>query len=65
MSVIGLDIGTTGCKGIVFSDDWKILGQGKREYSILTPQNHWAEQDAELVWNLALESLAEAVGQCS
>ena len=65
MSVIGLDIGTTGCKAIVFSDDWKILGQGKREYSILTPQSHWAEQDAELVWNLALESLAEAVGRCT
>ncbi|MBN2312287.1 MAG: hypothetical protein JXM79_00065 [Sedimentisphaerales bacterium] len=63
MSVIGLDIGTTGCKAIVFSDEWKILGQGKREYSILTPQPHWAEQDAELVWNLALESLAGAVSQ--
>jgi len=65
MSVIGLDIGTTGCKAIVFSDDWNILGQGKREYPILTPQPHWAEQDVELVWNLALESLAEAVNQSS
>jgi xylulokinase len=64
MSVIGLDVGTTGCKAIVFGDGWEILGQGKREYAILTPQAHWAEQDAELVWNLALESLAEAVSQC-
>jgi len=63
MSTIGLDIGTTGCKAIVFSKDWRILGQGKREYSILTPQTHWAEQDAELVWELAVESLAEAVSQ--
>ena len=63
MSVIGLDIGTTGCKAIIFSDDWRILGQGKREYSILTPQTNWAEQDAELVWNLAVESLAEAISQ--
>ena len=65
MSMIGLDIGTTGCKAIVFSDDWEILGRGNREYSILTPQSHWAEQDAERVCNLALESLAEAVDQCS
>jgi len=65
MSVIGLDIGTTGCKAIVFSDDWKIFGQGKREYSIVAPQPHWAEQDVELVWKLALESLAEAVNQSS
>ena len=63
MSMIGLDIGTTGCKAIAFSDDWRILGQGKREYSVLTPQTHWAEQDAELVWKLAVESLAEAISQ--
>lgn len=63
MSMIGLDIGTTGCKAIVFSEDWQIVGQGKREYSILTPQTHWAEQDAELVWELAIESLAEATNQ--
>lgn len=71
MSVIGLDIGTTGCKAIVLGDGWKILGQGKREYPILTPQAHWAsrqghltaEQDAELVWRLVTEALAEAVSQ--
>ena len=64
MSVIGLDVGTTGCKAVVFGDGWKVLGQGKREYPILTPQTHWAEQDAELVWSLAIESLSEAVSQC-
>ena len=63
MSMIGLDIGTTGCKAIAFSNDWRILGQGKRECSILTPQTHWAEQDAELIWKLAVESLAEAINQ--
>lgn len=63
MSVIGLDIGTTGCKAIIFSDEWEILGQAKREYSIQTPQPGWAEQDAEQVWNLAIESLTEAVRQ--
>ena len=63
MSVVGLDIGTTGCKAIVFGDDWEILGQGKREYSILTPRAQWAEQDAELVWKLAIDSLAEAVSR--
>ena len=63
MSVIGLDIGTTGCKAIVFSDQWEVLGQSSREYGILTPQPGWAEQDAELVWRLALESLGEATSR--
>ncbi|MDI6451397.1 FGGY-family carbohydrate kinase [Anaerobaca lacustris] len=59
MSVIGLDIGTTGCKAAVFNDQWEILARAAREYSVLTPCPHWAEQDAELVWQLALEVLAQ------
>ncbi|MFC1976293.1 FGGY family carbohydrate kinase [Chloroflexota bacterium] len=61
MSIIGLDIGTTGCKAIVFSNEGNILGQSAWEYSILTPQPTWAEQDAEQVWQLAWGSLKEAV----
>ena len=61
MSLIGLDIGTTGCKAIVFSSEGKILGQGAREYAILTPHPNWAEQDAEQVWGLAWDALREAV----
>ena len=61
MSLIGLDIGTTGCKAIVFSSRGKTLGLGAREYSILTPHANWAEQDAEQVWELAWDALSEAV----
>ncbi len=65
MSLIGLDIGTTGCKAIVFSQDGAILGQAAREYGIMQPQPGWAEQDAELVWSLAWESLTDAVTAAS
>jgi xylulokinase len=61
MSVIGLDIGTTGCKAIVFGREWEILGRAAREYPVLTPQVGWAEQDAEQVWRLALDAVAQAV----
>lgn len=61
MSTIGLDVGTTGCKAIVFSDEGHILGQGSREYSILTAHPNWAEQDAEVVWQQAWDALSEAV----
>jgi hypothetical protein len=63
MSTIGLDIGTTGCKAVVFSDQGETLGQAAPDYAILTPQPGWAEQDAELVWQLAWEALSEAVSQ--
>jgi len=61
MSLIGLDIGTTGCKAIVFSAEGQILGQGAREYPIVTPHPNWAEQDAETVWHAAWDALSEAV----
>jgi xylulokinase len=61
MSILGLDIGTTGCKAIVFRSDGTILGRAVREYSILTRHAHWAEQDAENVWRLAWETICEAV----
>ena len=63
MSVIGLDIGTTGCKAIVFGPQWEILGRAAREYPVLTPHVGWAEQDVEQVWQLALETLTQAVDQ--
>ena len=63
MSLIGLDIGTTGCKAVVFSIDGDILGRAARDYPVLTPQPQWAEQDAELVWRLAWECLREAVAK--
>jgi len=61
MSLIGLDIGTTGCKAIVFDAEGRILGQAAREYAVSVPHPHWAEQDAERVWQLAWEALLEAV----
>jgi xylulokinase len=61
MSVVGLDIGTTGCKAILFDDEGKALGQGAREYPISTPRPGWAEQDVDLVWELACEAVGEAM----
>lgn len=61
MSLIGLDIGTTGCKAVVFTEDGRVLCAAAREYPLVSPQPHWAEQDLEQVWNLACGALAEAV----
>ena len=63
MSLIGLDIGTTGCKAIAFDHQGKILAQASQEYDILTPQPGWAEQDAELVFERALEILKTVIAR--
>jgi xylulokinase len=61
MHLIGLDVGTTGCKAIVFDLHGAILGQGFREYDVLCTEPAMGEQDAEHVWTLTHETLREAV----
>jgi xylulokinase len=63
MLLMGLDIGTTGCKAIVFDETGRVLSETSREYPVLTPAPGWAEQDAERVWSLAWDALKETVAR--
>ncbi len=63
MTLIGLDIGTTGCKANLFAYDGQVLASAGREYGLLTPHPGWYEQDAEEVWALAKECLREIAAQ--
>jgi xylulokinase len=60
MQLIGLDIGTTGCKAIIFDCQGRMLGRAAREYGVICDGPAKAEQDAELVWSLARQVLREA-----
>jgi len=64
MSLLGLDIGTTGCKAVLFDESGALLSAASREYGVLTPQPGWAEQDAKAVWRLAWDALCQAVAAC-
>jgi xylulokinase len=59
--LIGLDIGTTGCKVLVFTIDGMLRARVIREYGVNFPHPTWAEQDSEQVWLLAQEALQEAI----
>lgn len=65
MTLVGLDVGTTGCKAVVFSEDGEVEGSAYREYGIDGDASGKAEQDAEQVWALTREVLREAVGAAS
>lgn len=60
MYVMGLDIGTTGCKASVFNAAGSLISSASREYNVAIPHPDWAEQDALQVWQLAQESMHEA-----
>jgi xylulokinase len=64
MSVcIGLDVGTTGVKGIAIAPDGQVVARAERGYPLSMPQPGWSEQDPEDWWRASEAVLAElAVG---
>ena len=59
LMLIGLDIGTTGVKGVAISpDDGEILATAIESYPMRTPAPGWSEQDPEDWWQAAQACLA-------
>lgn len=65
MSLLGLDVGTTGCKAIVFRVDGQILGQSYREYPLKSPQDGWLELDTYEVFKAAKDTIRKAVAKAA
>ena len=63
MSLLGIDVGTTGCKVIVISQEGAILAQASREYDVIRPQPGWAELDSQAVWALIESAIRELTAQ--
>ena len=58
--LLGLDVGTTGTKGVaVRSDTGAVLASSVREYPLYTPVPQWAEQDGEDFEKASLAVLAD------
>ena len=59
MSLLGVDIGTTGCKAAAFSEEGVCLAHAYREYGIQHPGPGLAELDSREVWRKTQEVLRE------
>ncbi len=57
MSLIGLDVGTTGCKAVAFSEEGQELAKAYREYPLHHPRPGWSELCADTVWRSVKEVL--------
>jgi xylulokinase len=62
MSVMGLDIGTTGCKAVAFDEAGAILARAYREYPLLHPLPDRSELDVHMLWQRVSEVLREVNG---
>ena len=59
MSLLGLDIGISGCKVVAFGLDGQALAQAYREYRLYQPQPGWMELDPAEVW----QAVTEVIGR--
>jgi xylulokinase len=57
-TLIGLDVGTSGVKGIAIDEDGAVLAVAEEAYPLSTPHPGWAEQDPEDWWRAAEAVLA-------
>jgi len=60
---MGVDVGTSGCKAVVFDDSGRQIAAAYREYDVLSPHPGWAELDPEKVISRCFDVIAEAAGQ--
>ncbi len=59
--LLGIDLGTSACKVVVFEKSGKVLAQASRPYPVYYPQKGWVEQNAEEWWQAICESVREVL----
>lgn len=65
MSLLGLDVGTSGCKSVIFNEDGEILAQAYREYPEIYPRPGWVEMNPERIWSAIKEVIRESASKVS
>ena len=55
MSLLGIDIGSTNCKGVVISNEGNVLAEYNRGYSLSYFPDGKVEIDANVFWNITVE----------
>jgi xylulokinase len=57
-ALVGLDVGTSGVKGIAITHDGELIAVAEEGYPLSTPRAGWSEQDPEDWWRAAQAVLA-------
>jgi len=63
MSLLGIDIGTTGCKAVAFDLKGRQLAVSYREYEIISKKEGYAELDSFYVWEKVQATIKEVAQQ--
>lgn len=60
--LLGIDIGTSGCKALLIDETGRVLKSASAEYPLSVPRPMWSEQDPEDWWQ-GVEDCLEAIGE--
>ncbi|MBQ2735723.1 MAG: xylulokinase, partial [Clostridia bacterium] len=63
--LIGIDVGTSGTKSVLFDTCGNAIASATVEYPMDQPQNGWAEQNPEDWWNAATSTLRELTAKAT
>ncbi|MBR2354153.1 MAG: xylulokinase [Clostridia bacterium] len=61
--LIGIDVGTSGTKSVLFDTDGNAIASATAEYPMAQPENGWAEQNPEDWWEAAKITLTEITAE--
>jgi xylulokinase len=59
MLILGIDIGTSGCKAIVFDERWDLIAHSYREYNLIDVGENSFDLEAETVWEKIKQAVIE------
>ncbi|MBO3831806.1 MAG: hypothetical protein FGF51_00255 [Candidatus Brockarchaeota archaeon] len=59
--ILGVDLGTSACKTVVFTLDGRRVASASREYPVIQPQPRWAEQNPLEWWRAVVETIRESL----
>ena len=61
MYLMGLDVGTTGCKAIIFTQKGRIVSSSYGEYKLYHRRPEWSELNPSEVWDTIVKTVRESI----
>ena len=55
--VLGVDLGTSGTKTVLFDEEGRAVASASKEYPLYQPENGWAEQEPDDWWLAARDTI--------
>jgi len=59
--LLGLDVGTTGCKSVIFNEKGDVVSSAYGEYTLYHRRPEWSELNPDEVWTTVMETIRASV----